>query len=133
MSGVKGRTGGSRNGAGSKQSGINIWLQDAIRERLGSEQAEQIISEAKKYDDKRYIYMIGVLDTLGHKDIGEEYRAKKNADQRERFVRDKKRHLARYKQRLEECKDPQRSVWLRGKIQTIEDYLKRQEDGQIVE
>lgn len=113
-----------------KQSGINAWLQEQMIERLGSEQALTIIEEARTHGDKRYAYMIGVLDTLGHADIGEEYREKINTDQRARFVRDKKRHLEGYQQQLEQCKDPHRSVWLRGRIQKIEDYLKEHDQGQ---
>jgi hypothetical protein len=106
-----------------KQSGINVWLQEQMIERLGNDKAQTIITEATKHGDRRYSYMIGVLDTLGHEDIGKEYRRKQNADQRQRFVRDKKRHLAEYTQMLAECTNPQQSIWLRGRIQKIEDYL----------
>lgn len=112
----------------SQSSGINIWLQQAMTERLGDEQAQQIISEAKKHGDKRYIYIIGVLDALGHKDIGMEYRERINADQRARHRTLKMRHLAGYQKQLETCTDPQRAVRLRGRIQKIEEYLKKEEE-----
>ena len=111
-----------------KQSGNNVWLQEQIIERLGNDKAQEIIAEASTHGDKRYGYMIGVLDTIGHKDIGEEYKRKQNADQRQRFIRDKKRHLAQYKQVLSECSNPDRCVWLRSRIQKIEDYLRKVED-----
>lgn len=110
-----------------KNAGYNVWLQEQMIERLGNEQAQPIIEKARTHGDKRYSYMIGVLDTLGHKDIGEEYRRKINTDQKVRFIRDKKRYLAGYKQQLEECEDSHRSMWLRGRIQKIEDYLKEEE------
>jgi hypothetical protein len=113
-----------------KQSGVNVWLQEQMIERLGNERAQSIINEASTHDTKRYAYMIGVLDTLGHPDIGEEYKRKQKADTHERFVRDKKRYLAGFKQELERCTSPQRSAWLRGRIQKIEDYLSEAEHTQ---
>jgi hypothetical protein len=111
-----------------KQSGNNVWLQEQMIERLGNGKAQEIITEASTHGDRRYSYMIGVLDSLGHDDIGKEYRRKQNAEQRQRFLRDKKRHLSGYKQQLEECTDAHRTVWLRDRIQKIEDYLRKAEE-----
>lgn len=114
-----------------KQSGINVWLQQAIINRLGQEGAQSIITLASAHGDRRYQFMLDQMTSLGHTDIVEEYRERTNADQRQRHRATKERHLAGFQKQLEACKDPGRAVHLRRQIQKIEDYLKEQEVGKL--
>jgi hypothetical protein len=111
-----------------KQSGINVWLQTAIIQRVGNDKAQHIITLAAYHGTKRYQYMLDQMASMGHVDIVEEYHQKKKGDILQRAIRDKKKHLARYQRQLETCNDPKRSVRLRGQIQKIEDYLRKAEE-----
>jgi hypothetical protein len=108
-------------------SGIFVWLQEQIIERLGNERAQTLIGESVQHGTKRYQWLQDQMTELGHPDIKEEVDRRIKEDARARFVRDKKRVLKGLLIELETCQNPRRTVWLRKRIQRIEDYLKKQD------
>jgi hypothetical protein len=57
----------------SRESGINVWLQQAIIDRLGNEQGEAIIHQAETRKKRRDGWLLWQMKERGHTDLVEEY------------------------------------------------------------
>ena len=104
-------------------SGLNVWLQEQIIERLGNDIAQDLIAEAAPHKEKRYQWMLDRMKERGHPDLAEEYHQRRKALEADRRYRDKERQLHQWQQRLSETNDPQYTSYIRKQIMKCEKYL----------
>lgn len=110
-------------------SGLNVWLQEQIIERLGNDQAQRLIQEAAPHKEKRYAWMLDRMAERGHTDLAEEYHKRRKALEAERRYRDKERELKQWHERLIEAEDQKYREHIIKQIAKCEKYLERRKEG----
>ncbi len=108
-------------------SGLNVWLQEQIIERLGDDAAQCLIQDAAQHKEKRYAWMLDRMAERGHVDLAEEYHKRRLALEAERRYRDKERQLRQWQQRLAETEDQQYATYIRKQILKCEKYLEERQ------
>ena len=112
-------------------SGLNVWLQEQIIERLGSSLAQSLIQEAAPHKEKCYAWLLDRMKERGHTDLAEEYHKRRLAIEAQRSYRDKERQLRQWQQRLAETQEHQYATYNRKQIVKCEKYLEGRKEGMI--
>jgi hypothetical protein len=104
-------------------SGLNVWLQEQIIERLGDDAAQCLIQDAVPHKEKRYVWLLDRMAERGHDDLAEEYHKRRLAIEAQRRYHDKERQLRQWQQRLAETEDTRYAIYIRKQIAKSEKYL----------
>lgn len=106
-------------------SGYNVWLNQKIIAIFGN---DTLLDQSASHKEKRYEWLCDRLIESGHSEVVEEYRRKQKEDAAERRIRDKRRDLALWKDRLAETTIEDQKGWYRKRIAKCEKYLKEREN-----
>lgn len=81
-----------------EHSGIFIWLHEQIRERM--EDGDILIDASKAYGSNKYPWLLDRLKERGATDLVEEFRQRRNVEQKERSWELKRLRLVNMDQRI---------------------------------
>jgi hypothetical protein len=102
-------------------SGIVIWLQQEVLTRIGQDQGEALLEQARMHKTRRYQWLLEQMKTLGHADLTEHYRQHRKEDEALRRYRSKEQRLHQL-QKLIETNPPNKSFLEKEKAR-CERYL----------
>lgn len=108
-------------------SGTDVWLQEQIIERIGREQAQSLINEARTHKAQRYKWLCAEMSQRGHSDLATEYHARKKSDEAAIRLRDKKRLLAEYQRQLDATTDAHLRELRIKRIRKVQKYIDERE------
>lgn len=112
-------------------SGYNVWLNEQIIAVFGD---EHLLDQAASHKEKRYEWLLERLSEHGRTDIVEEYRRKQKEDAADRRIRDKRRELGQWRDRLAETTIESQKTWYLNRIEKCEKYLaKRVKEEHVTE
>ena|ERR1022692_1398642 len=101
--------------------GYNVWLNEQVIAVFGG---DTLLDQAATHKARRYEWLCEQLVAAGHGEIVEEYRRKQKEDAADRRIRDKRRELGQWRDRLAETKDESQKVWYLKRIAKCEKYLR---------
>jgi hypothetical protein len=107
-------------------SGTDVWLQQEVLSRIGQDQGQALLEQARVHKAHRYQWLLEQMTTLGHGDLTEQYQQRKREDEALRRYRDKE-HRLRQLEELIKTNPPNRS-FLEKEQAKCQRYLAQRSD-----